>query len=180
LQHEHFPRISISQQIISFLIFQAAVVYFVCSWPGSDLGSIKRSILCKMRWRGTTWYNVTVMHISTVIGGKARYHIRRWPYVVWVSAVCTVYVRIWTLTNAHGLFVLSNCYTLAGFIFPGGSDRINWEFIMWAYEGRVYPLILNVEIYIRSARYMAFSSCSCVGFPSLPFPVYLYWWLYKN
>ena len=29
--------------------------------------------------------------------------------------------------------------TLAGFIFPGGSDHINWEFIMWAYEGRVYP-----------------------------------------
>jgi hypothetical protein len=28
--------------------------------------------------------------------------------------------------------------TLAGFIFPGGSDHINWEFIMWAYAGRVY------------------------------------------
>jgi hypothetical protein len=27
------------------------------------------------------------------------------------------------LTNAHGLFVLANCYTLAGFIFPGGSDQ---------------------------------------------------------
>ena len=39
----------------------------------------------------------------------------------------------------HGLFVLANCYTLAGFIFLGGSDHINWEFIMWAYEGRVYP-----------------------------------------
>ena len=34
-----------------------------CSWPGSDLGSIKRS---KMRWRGTTWYMSPVMHISTV------------------------------------------------------------------------------------------------------------------
>ena len=56
------------------------------------------------------------MHISTVIGGKARYHIRRWPYVVWVRAVCTVHVRIWTLINAHGLFVLVNCDTLAGFI----------------------------------------------------------------
>ena len=29
--------------------------------------------------------------------------------------------------------------TLAGFIFLGGSDHINWEFIMWAYEARVYP-----------------------------------------
>ena len=80
-----------------------------------------------MRWRGTSQYNVTVMRISTVIGGKARYHIRRWPYVVWVRALCTVQVRIWTLNNAHGLFVLANWYTLAGFIFPGGSDRINWE-----------------------------------------------------
>ena len=35
------------------------------------------------------------------------------------------------MVNAHGLFVLANCYTLAGFIFPGGSDHINWEFIMW-------------------------------------------------
>ena len=42
------------------------------------------------------------------------------------------------MTNAHGLFVLSNCYALAGFIFPGGSDRINW-----AYEGRVYRLSLD-------------------------------------
>jgi hypothetical protein len=25
---------------------------------------------------------------------------------------------------------LANCYTLAGFIFPGGSDHINWESIM--------------------------------------------------
>ena len=33
----------------------------------------------------------------------------------------------------------ANCYTLAGFIFPGGSDHINWEVIMWAYEWRVYP-----------------------------------------
>ena len=47
-----------------------------------------------MRWRGTTWYNVTVMHIRTVIGGKARYHVRRWPYVVWVSAVCTVHENL--------------------------------------------------------------------------------------
>ena len=30
------------------------------------------------------------------------------------------------MTSAHGLFVLANCYTLAGFIIPGGSDRINW------------------------------------------------------
>jgi hypothetical protein len=41
-----------------------------------------------------------------------------------------VHVRINTLTNAHGLFVHANCYTLEGFIFPGGSDRINWAFIM--------------------------------------------------
>jgi hypothetical protein len=34
------------------------------------------------------------------------------------------------LTNAHGLFVLSNCYTLAGFIFPGGSSRINWAYVL--------------------------------------------------
>ena len=46
------------------------------------------------------------------------------------------------------LFVLANCYTLAGLIFPVGSDHIDWEFIMWAYEGRVYPSILNVEVYI--------------------------------
>ena len=32
---------------------------------------------CKMRWRGTIRYNVTVMRIGTVIGGKARYHYRR-------------------------------------------------------------------------------------------------------
>ena len=51
------------------------------------------------------------------------------------------------MTNAHGLSVLSNCYTFAGFIFPGGSSRINW-----AYEGKVYPLILKVEVYSRSAR----------------------------
>ena len=56
-----------------------------------------------MRWWGTTWYNVTVMHISTVIGGKARHHIRRRPYFVWVRALCTVQVRIWNLNNAHGL-----------------------------------------------------------------------------
>ena len=124
-----------------------------CSWPGSELGSIKRSILCKMRWRGTTWYNVTVMHISTVIGGKARYHIRRWPYVVWVKAVCTVQVRVWTLIDAHGLFVLANCYTLAGFIFPGGSDHINWEFIMWAYEGRVYLLYIYIH-YTHEVSYI--------------------------
>jgi len=70
-----------------------------------------------MRWRGTTGYNIIVMHISAVIGGKARYHIRCRPCVDWVSAVCSVHARIWTLTNAHGLFVRSNCYTLAGFIF---------------------------------------------------------------
>jgi hypothetical protein len=28
------------------------------------------------------------------------------------------------LTNAHGLFVLANCCTLAGFIFPGGTIYI--------------------------------------------------------
>ena len=83
-----------------------------CSWPGSDFGNIKRSIICKMRWRGTTWYNIIVMHISAVIGGKARYHIRCRPCVDWVSAVCSVHARIWTLTNAHGLSVLSNCYTI--------------------------------------------------------------------
>jgi hypothetical protein len=33
----------------------------------------------------------------------------------------------------------ANCYTLAGLIFPGGSDHRDWEFIMWVYEGRVYP-----------------------------------------
>ena len=53
------------------------------------------------------------------------------------------------MTNAHGLFVLANCYTLAGLtsIFPGGSGHSDWEFIMWAYEGRVYPWVLNVGIY---------------------------------
>jgi len=34
------------------------------------------------------------------------------------------------LTNAHGLFVRSNCYTLAGFIFPGGSSRISWAYVI--------------------------------------------------
>ena len=57
--------------MVLLLIFQA-VVQFFCSWPGSDLGSIKRSILCKMRWRGMTWYNVTVIHISTVIGRESK------------------------------------------------------------------------------------------------------------
>ena len=43
--------------------------------------------------------------------------------VVWVSAVCTVHVRIWTLTNAHGLFVLANCYTLLGGIYFSWRKR---------------------------------------------------------
>ena len=43
--------------------------------PGSDLGNIRRTILCKLRWRGTIRYSVTVMRISTVTGGKAGYHI---------------------------------------------------------------------------------------------------------
>jgi hypothetical protein len=52
--------------------FNFFVVDLVLAWE-----SMKWGILCKMRWRGTTGYNVTVVHISTVIGGKARYHIRR-------------------------------------------------------------------------------------------------------
>ena len=47
------------------------------------------------------------------------------------------------MINAHELFVLANRYTLAGFMFPGGSDHINLEFRMWAYEGRVYRLSLD-------------------------------------
>jgi hypothetical protein len=39
------------------------------------------------------------------------------------------------LTNAHGLFVRSNCYTLAGFIFPGGSSRISWAYKYKTYIG---------------------------------------------
>ena len=46
--------------------------FVLSSWPGSDFGNIKRGIICKMRWLGTTWYNIIVMHITTVIGGKAR------------------------------------------------------------------------------------------------------------
>ena len=50
--------------------FNFFVVDLVLTWD-----SIKRTILCKMRWRGTTQYNITVIRISIVIGGKARYHI---------------------------------------------------------------------------------------------------------
>ena len=125
-----------SQYTLYILFDSPSSGLIFCSWPGSDLGSIKRSILCKMRWRGTTWYNVyikttvvttckmrwrgttwynvTVRHISTVIGGKARYHIRRWPYVVWVRALCTVQVITLNFNSAHGLFVLANWYTMAG------------------------------------------------------------------
>ena len=94
-------------------------------------------LLCKLRQRGTIWYSVTVMRISTATGGKAGYHIRRWPYVVWVGIFCMVQVRTWTFSIAHGLFVLANCYPIAGLFFPGGSDHSNWEFIMWAYV-RIY------------------------------------------
>ena len=76
------PEMNCSMSIFPYFYFSNNILFdfpgsglIFCSWPCSDLGSIKRSILCKMRWRGTTWYNVTVMHISTVIGGKARYHI---------------------------------------------------------------------------------------------------------
>ena len=34
--------------------------------------------------------------------------IRRCPYVVWLRALCTVQVRTWTFSSAHGLFVLAN------------------------------------------------------------------------
>ena len=63
-----------------------------------------------MGWRGTIRYSVTVMRISTVTGGKAGYHIRRYPYFVWLRALCTVQVRSWTFSSALGLFVLTNCY----------------------------------------------------------------------
>ena len=65
-----------------------------------------------MRWRGTTGYNIIVMHISAVIGGKARYHIRCRPCVDWVSAVCSVHARIWTL-----IYKLINLKITANTIF---------------------------------------------------------------
>ena len=47
----------------------------VCSWPGSALGILEG----QMEWRGTIRHSVTVMRISAVTGGKAGYHIRRYP-----------------------------------------------------------------------------------------------------
>ena len=44
-------------------------------------------------------------------------------------ALCTVQVRTWIFSSAHGLFVLANCYTMAGLFFSGGSDHSDWEFI---------------------------------------------------
>jgi hypothetical protein len=34
---------------------------------------------------------------------------------------------------------------MAGLFFPGGSDHCDWEFIMWAYEGRVFIAAIYVN-----------------------------------
>ena len=45
--------------------------------------------------------------------------------------------------SAHGLFVLANCYTMAGLFFPGGSDHSDWEFI-YCDNSTMYKVFLKV------------------------------------
>ena len=125
---------------------------FFRSWPGSDLGNIRRTILCKMRWRGTIWYSVTVMRISTVTGGKAGYHIRRWPYVVWVRTLCTVQVRTRTFSSAQGLFVLANCYTMAVLFFSGDYKFIMGAGVWFLYHKTHKMAVFNSLIFKRGIK----------------------------
>jgi hypothetical protein len=46
-------------------------------------------------------------------------------------------IEMWTFEVSVKL--ANQMASMAGLFFPGGSDHRDWEFILWAYEGRIYP-----------------------------------------
>ena len=108
-----------------------------------------------MRWQGTIGYSATVMRVSTILAGKQGIILGVNPTLLTESSLygssekldlqqCPRTVCSYELLK--NIRIVIPC--MAGLFFPGGSTQCDWEFIMLAYEGRVYPLNAQRSRYI--------------------------------